>query len=173
MKIAENSVVSIDYTLKNDAGSVLDTSEGRAPLDYLHGHKNIIPGLESALTGHSVDDTLQVTIAPEDAYGTHDESLILEVSKQQFNSPEPLQVGMQFQANTPTGPRIMTIKKIEGDTVTVDGNHPLADTTLHFDVTVKSVREATQEEIDHGHIHSHDHDHGDGCGSDNCGCSGH
>lgn len=159
MKIAKNTVVTFDYTLTNDAGEVLDTSEGNAPLDYLHGADNIVPGLEKELEGKGVGDQLQVSVSPEEGYGARDEELIQAVPREMFQGVDELEVGMQFQAESSHGVHVVRIASIEGDEITVDANHPLAGETLHFDVTVRGVREATDEEIEHGHVHAEGHCH--------------
>jgi len=153
MHIAKHKVVSIDYTLTNDAGDVVDSSAGGDPLVYLHGMRNIIPGLENALEGKSAGDTLQVTIAPEDGYGERVDAMVQTVPRELFQGVDQLEVGMQFQANTDSGVQVVTITAVDGDEVTVDGNHPLAGENLNFDVTVVDVRDASDEEIEHGHVH--------------------
>ncbi len=153
MQVSENKVVSIHYVLKNDAGEVIDTSLGRAPLSYLHGIGSIIPGLEKALEGKSSGDRVEVTIAPEEAYGARDEALIQALPKSAFDSFEEIEPGMQFQAQTPAGRQILTVLEVYEDQVVVDGNHPLAGETLHFSVEITDVREATEEELAHGHVH--------------------
>ncbi len=153
MQIAQDSVALIDYTLTNDAGEVIDSSNGGEPLAYLHGHQNIIPGLEKALLGKTVGDSLKVSIAPAEGYGEVNPSLVENVPSNLFQGVEQIEVGMQFHAQTGGGMQVITVTAVEGDTVTVDGNHPLAGQTLHFDVTVKEVRAASQEELDHGHVH--------------------
>lgn len=153
MKIGKDKVVSIEYTLKNADGTVIDTSDGREPLDYIHGAGNIVPGLEDALAGRSVGDELTVTIPPEEAYGPRDDSLTQTVDRKIFETEEGLEVGMQFQAPTEQGVMIVTVTGIDGDSVTVDSNHPLAGETLTFDVAVVHVRDATEEELTHGHAH--------------------
>lgn len=153
MQIAQDSVALIDYTLTNDAGEVIDSSNGGEPLAYLHGHQNIIPGLEKALLGKTVGDSLKVSIAPAEGYGEVNPSLVENVPSNLFQGVEQIEVGMQFHAQTGGGMQVITVTAVEGDTVTVDGNHPLAGQTLHFDVTVKEVRVASQEELDHGHVH--------------------
>lgn len=153
MKISKNQVVSIDYTLKDDKGNVIDSSEGHAPLLYIQGIGNIIPGLEKALEGKVVGDKLQVRIAPEEAYGNRDLGLIQQVPLEHFESPETLQLGMQFEVETQEGHLVVTVVKIEKDVITVDGNHPLAGVPLNFDVHVKEIRQATDEELQHGHAH--------------------
>ncbi len=154
MKIENDKVVSIDYTLKDDSGEVLDTSQDREPLAFIYGSGNIIPGLENALEGKEKGEELSVTVEPKDGYGEYDESLMFEVGKEQFQDPSQIQEGMQVQAQNSNGQvQIFTIKSIGDEKVQLDANHPLAGQTLHFDVAVSDVREATKEEIDHGHVH--------------------
>lgn len=154
MHIAEQSVVSIQYTLTNDAGETLDTSDGREPLVYLHGAQNIIPGLESELTGKSVGDSFDVTIQPEEAYGTVNPELVQTVPHSAFEGVEKVEPGMQFQARGDDGEtQVITVTEVADSGVTVDGNHPLAGQVLNFSVRVEEIREATEEEIEHGHVH--------------------
>lgn len=153
MKIEKNKVVSIEYTLRDDSGAVLDSSEGNDPLAYLHGNGNLIPGLESQLDGKSENESLKVSVAPADGYGEFDDAQIVNVPKSQFTGVDDLAVGMQFTASGPEGQKIVTVKSIENDTVTVDGNHALAGKTLNFDVKIVGVRDATPEELSHGHVH--------------------
>ncbi|MDR5859334.1 peptidylprolyl isomerase [Halomonas eurihalina] len=153
MQIAQNSVVAFHYTLTNDAGEVLDSSEGREPLTYLHGAGNIIPGLEKEMEGRAAGDKLQAQVTPEEGYGEVQPQLVQEVPRDAFQGVENVEPGMQFQAQTQGGPLMVTVTKVEGDTVTVDGNHPLAGQQLNFDVEIAEVREASQEEIEHGHVH--------------------
>ena len=151
--ISKDKVASITYTLTNTDGNVLDQSEDGKPLTYLHGHKNIISGLESALEGKAKGDQLKVTIPPEDAYGDRNEELIHKVARTLFDASIELKLGMQFEAKAEQGTQIIKVISLEADEVTVDANHPLAGETLCFDVTVADVRDAIQEEIDHGHVH--------------------
>ena len=153
MKIGEDKVVSIHYTLTDSGGSVLDSSSGNEPLLYLHGAGNIIPGLESALEGKVSGDKLSVTVDPEQGYGTRDERLVQAVPRSAFKGMEQLAPGMQFQAQGPQGTRLVVITQVTADIVTVDANHPLAGQTLHFEVEVTEVREATSEELEHRHVH--------------------
>lgn len=153
MKIGLNSVVSLDYTLKNSAGTVLDSSQGREPLVYLHGVGALIPGLEKVLEGMSKSDKTVAIVQPEDGYGKRNEELVYKVPKSGFQGDEEMQVGMQVQLETENGPMIASISNIEGEDVTLDMNHPLADMELHFDVTIVDIREATADEISHGHVH--------------------
>ena len=145
MQIAEGFVVSMDYALKDDEGTLLDQSQPGAPLQYLHGYKNIIPGLESQLEGKTSGDQVEVRVAPVDGYGEVNPALEQVVPRDRFQGVEGLEVGMQFQANTEQGPISVRITKVEGDDVTVDGNHPLAGKHLNFSVTIQDVREATGE----------------------------
>lgn len=153
MQIAQDKVASIEYTLTDNQGQVLDSSVGGEPLAYLHGAGNIIPGLEKALEGKVAGDTFTVTIAPAEAYGEKDESLIQVVPRNMFSGVEDIEVGMQFHAQTDYGMQVITVAKVEGDDISVDANHPLAGQTLNFDVKVMEVREASAEELDHGHVH--------------------
>jgi len=153
MQIADNLAVSIHYTLTNDEGEVIDSSIGDEALAYLHGNGNIISGLESALHGKSVGDKFKVRIDAEDAYGEIEDDRIQVISREMFEGVDDLEVGMQFQADVSSGPGVITIISIDGDDITIDGNHPLAGVPLTFEVEVIDVRPATAEEIDHGHIH--------------------
>lgn len=154
MLITNQHVVAIDYTLSNDAGEVIDSSAGAEPLVYLHGASNIIAGLENALAGKAVGDELEVSIEPEDAYGEYSAELITNLGREMFEGVEELEVGMQFHASAPDGGmQIVTIRDVDGDQVTIDGNHPLAGQQLNFKVKVVSIRAASEEEIAHGHVH--------------------
>jgi FKBP-type peptidyl-prolyl cis-trans isomerase SlyD len=154
MKIGENSVVSIDYTLKGDDGTIIDTSEGREPLSFVFGIGTIIPGLEKELDGKTAGETFAVTIAPEDGYGEYDDSRMVEVPKEHIEGADGMSEGVQVQAQREDGGiEILTVASIGEKTVILDGNHPLAGKNLHFNVDVKKVREATKEEIEHGHVH--------------------
>jgi FKBP-type peptidyl-prolyl cis-trans isomerase SlyD len=153
MQIAQDKVVLIHYTLKNDAGETLDSSSGGEPLAYIHGQGNLVAGLEKALEGKQSGDKLSVKVEPTEGYGVRDDALIQQVPKRQFGGAN-VQPGMQFHAQTSQGhARVVTVVRIQGDMVTVDGNHPLAGENLNFDVEVTEVREATQEELEHGHVH--------------------
>lgn len=152
MTIKTNSVVAFHYTVRDEDGVKLDSSEGSAPLTYLHGASNIIPGLEQALAGKSKGDSLEVTIPPEEAYGVYHDGLVEAVPKDAFEGAD-IEVGMRFEAQTSDGPISVVITGIEGDHVTVDGNHPLAGKSLSFSVTIEDIRDATAEEISHGHVH--------------------
>ncbi len=150
MQISENSVVAIEYTLKGDDGQVIDTSEGREPLVYLHGHSNIIPGLEKAIEGKAPGDELEVTVPPEDGYGQYRKELVQDVPKDAFAGMEKVEPGMSFRAESNAGPMTVIVREIKDDAITIDGNHMLAGQVLNFKVEVKSVREATADEISEG-----------------------
>jgi FKBP-type peptidyl-prolyl cis-trans isomerase SlyD len=160
MQVAKEKVVRIHYTLTDEQGDLLDSSEGHEPLTYLHGAGTIVPGLESALEGKAAGDKLTVTVPPEEGYGSRDDELIQAVPRDRFPA-EDLEVGMRFHARGEDDSRIVTITAIDDQNVTVDANHPLAGVTLAFDVTVVEVRDATAEELHHGHVHgeggAHDH----------------
>ncbi len=181
MKVALDKVVSIEYTLTNVEGTLIDSSEGQGPLSYLHGHGNIIPGLERELEGKSVGDQLKVTIEPQDGYGEKSDELVFAIPRENFDVEDSgIEIGMQFHAQTHQGVQVLTVVRVEGDDVVVDANHPLAGITLVFDVKVSELRDATEEELAHGHVHGEEyedddeHEHGCGCGcdcdDDDCGC---
>jgi len=152
--IAENTVVSVHYKLTDDEGTVLDSSEGSEPLTYLHGAGNIISGLETALAGKSEGDSLQTRVEPNEAYGEVVPELIQTVDKSIFQGVESIEPGMAFRAQTSGGnEQRIVVKKVDGEEVTIDANHPLAGVPLNFDVEVVEVREATDEEVEHGHAH--------------------
>lgn len=153
MQITAKKVVTIDYTLTDEQGQVIDSSQGSDPLVYLHGFSNIIPGLESALEGRKSGDALNVKVSPGEAYGERDDAMIQSVPRDLFEDAGELEVGMRFQSVSEEGVRLVTVVDVTDDTVTVDANHPLAGVTLTFDVTVVGVRDASAEELEHGHVH--------------------
>ncbi len=160
MQIADHAVVSFHYTLTDDHGQVIDSSEGREPLTYLQGSGQIVPGLESAMAGHQAGDKFNVDVKPEEGYGVHHPELVQQVPRAAFQGVADIQPGMQFQGNGPQGVINVTVTKLEGDQVHIDGNHPLAGQTLHFAIEITEVREASAEELAHGHVHGpggHDH----------------
>ena len=169
MKIEKNVVASLAYKVMLEDGVVVDQSTSEAPLDYLHGHNNLITGLEKELEGKVAGDKFSVTVAPEDAYGDHNDALVQRVPADVFQGVDQIEVGMRFLADTDQGPIPVEVTEVDGDEVVVDGNHMLAGQTLTFDVEVVAVREATEEEVQHGHIHQAGHDHEGGC----CGGEGH
>lgn len=171
MKVTHLSVVTLDYTVLDPSGDVLDTTEGREPLVYLHGSGFLVPGLENALYEREEGDSFEVTVPAVDAYGEYEESLVQEVPGELFDGMEVAE-GDTFVADTDDGHRPVTIVEVSEDTVKVDANHPLAGMDLHFKVAIRGVRAATAEEIAHGHVHGaggHHHDHEGGC----CGGHGH
>lgn len=155
MTVTKNKVVLIHYTLKDDTGEVLDSSEGREPLAFIQGIGNIIPGLEEKLEGKATGDKLETVIGPEKAYGIRSEDNVHIVPLQSFEADgdEKLEVGMQVRVETNQGISLADVAKIDGEEVTLDLNHPLAGETLHFNVEVVDIRDATKEELDHGHAH--------------------
>jgi FKBP-type peptidyl-prolyl cis-trans isomerase SlyD len=164
MQIAEQTVVKIHYTLTDTKGEVLDTSEGPGggePLEYLHGAGQIVPGLEDALAGKSAGDHVKVTVGPEAGYGARSEELVQKVSRDEFPDGD-IEVGMRFRSHGPSGARILTVVATDDDSVTLDGNHPLAGATLNFDVQVVEVRQATEKDL-RGHG-GHDCTGCHGCG---------
>ncbi|NDJ56079.1 peptidylprolyl isomerase [Enterobacteriaceae bacterium 4M9] len=196
MKVAKDLVVSLAYQVRTEDGVLVDESPVSAPLDYLHGHGSLISGLEKALEGHDVGDKFDVNVGANDAYGQFDDNLVQRVPKDVFMGVDELQVGMRFLAETDQGPVPVEITEVGDDYVVVDGNHMLAGQNLNFSVEVVAIREATAEELAHGHVHGehdhhehggdgccgghghdhdhdHDHDHGGkkgGCGGGGCGC---
>jgi FKBP-type peptidyl-prolyl cis-trans isomerase SlyD len=174
MIISKNLVVSFDYTLTDENKQVLDSSSGSGPLSYLHGYENIIPGLEKALEGKTEGDAFTVTVPAAEAYGERDEHFVANIPLDQFEDIDVVEAGMQFQAETPDGEQqIVTVTKVANGMATIDANHPLAGMDLTFEVKVVSIKEATAEEIEHGHPH---HAGGCGgcdgsCGEDGCDCS--
>lgn len=160
MKAAHGMVVTMHYTLTNDKGDVLDSSRGSDPLDYLHGHGNIIPGLEKALEGASAGHKSKVTVAPAEGYGEKNDELVFEAARDQFPPDMTLALGERVYAEGPQGPISFTIVELTEKGAKLDGNHPLAGQTLHFEVEIVSVREASAEETEHGHVHGeHGHHH--------------
>jgi FKBP-type peptidyl-prolyl cis-trans isomerase SlyD len=179
MIVSKNMVVTIDYTVTDTEGEELDTSKGSGPFSYIQGTGSVVPGLEAALEGRSPEERVKVTVSPKDGYGERDEALIFSVPKERLGEIEDLEIGSHFHVRKDSGEVIMlTVTGIKGDTVTVDGNHPLAGSTLNFDVTVKDVRAATEEELAHGHSHCGEEcggecghgECGDGECGDDCGC---
>jgi FKBP-type peptidyl-prolyl cis-trans isomerase SlyD len=153
MNISEQCIASFHYTLTDGSGKVLDTSEGQEPLAYLHGSGNIIPGLEKALFGKTVGDKLNVSIPAAEAYGLRDDTMVQELPSNMFEGIDKIDVGMEFHAETEHGLQVVTVTKVDGDMVYIDGNHPLAGVDLTFDVEITEVRIASEEEMEHGHAH--------------------
>ncbi|PWU00182.1 MAG: peptidylprolyl isomerase [Bacteroidetes bacterium] len=157
MKVSNDKVVSIQYLATDESGNIVDSNEGQEPLEYLHGYNNILAGLEEALSGLAEKEEAKVVLKPENAYGEYDSKLVFEVEKSQFSEDAAaLDIGTMVQSSD--GMELI-VTKMEGSKVTLDANHPLAGKTLHFNVKIQKIREATPEEIDHGHVHSHNHPH--------------
>jgi FKBP-type peptidyl-prolyl cis-trans isomerase SlyD len=154
MVVANDTVVTIAYTLKDADGSIIDASGDGDALSYLHGHQNIVPGLESALSGKAVGDEVNAEVAPEEGYGERREDLVFSVPRDRMPADTELEPGMQFRAQGEEGQEmVVTLVEVGENEVQMDGNHPLAGQTLFFDVAVQDIREATAEEISHGHVH--------------------
>lgn len=153
MTISNQRVVSFHFTLKDPSGKILETSNGSEPLVYMHGSGGIVPGLEEALEGRHVGDKFDVVLPPEKAYGPRDERLLQTVPKTQFPNPEKLSVGMQFQVKSQGGPMILTVREVKDSEVIIDGNPELAGMTLKFSIEILEVRDASAEELAHGHAH--------------------
>ncbi len=159
MQIEDKKIVVINYTLSSDEGEMLDQSDDGS-FAYLHGADNIVAGLESALTGKTVGDSLNIKVLPADGYGERNDEMVQVVGKEMFETDAELEVGTQFHAEGPEGDQIMiTVAEIDGDDITIDGNHPLAGVNLNFDVSIIEVRDASEEEISHGHVHGPDGHH--------------
>ena len=153
MAISENSVVTFNYKLKDEEGNLLDSSDKHGALTYLHGQQNIISGLENAMEGHDEGDDFEITLEPESAYGKRNEDLVFNVSRERMPQDVELKAGMQFEAKTANDQsQLVTLTQINDDEVTLDANHPLAGETLHFNVSIEDVREATDEEKQQGNI---------------------
>jgi FKBP-type peptidyl-prolyl cis-trans isomerase SlyD len=151
MQATRGAVVSFNYKLTDDDGNTIDSSEGCAPLSYLHGYENIIPGLENALEGVDVGYSANVVVEPTEAYGEIDEEAIFEVDRDKFPPEMELAPGMQFAGETPSGDVPLTVMQVNDDSVIVNANHPLAGERLHFELEVVDIREATDEELQQGH----------------------
>jgi FKBP-type peptidyl-prolyl cis-trans isomerase SlyD len=160
MQIANDSAVLIHYKVSNSDGEVVDSSQGEEALAYIHGQGDIVPGLEQALLGKSAGDRVQVTVSAAEGYGEWEEDKVQTVPRAAFEEEGEIQAGMRFQAQAEDGDDIIvTVTRVTSEEVTVDANHPLAGQTLSFDVEVVSVRDATEEELAHGHIHGPDGHH--------------
>lgn len=161
MKISDQKIVVIDYILTDENGDILDKSDDGS-FAYLHGAGNIVIGLENALVGKSINDGFSVSVPPAEAYGERNPGMQQTVSIEMFDDTKELEVGRQFHAQSPDGEAVtVTIAAIEDDSVTIDGNHPLAGKTLNFNVKVIDIRDASEEEISHGHVHGSDGHHHD------------
>ena len=172
MTIGKNTTVTIDYTLKDDQGNLLEDTKESGAVAYLHGAGFMIPTLEEALDGKEEGAELSVALSAEDAYGPRDEKLVLQVPRADFENPETVAIGEQVQIHDGEEGGIMRVADLDDDMVTLDGNHPFAGKGIVFAISVRGVRETSQEDID-AVTHHHDHDHDCGCGShDEGGCCG-
>lgn len=175
MKIADKTVVQMHYTLTSDEGQVIDSSEGREPLQYIQGAHMIVVGLEKAMVGHEVGDKFDVKVIPSEGYGEYDERMTQEVPVSVFQGVDKVEAGMQFYANTPAGPMPIRVKSVNGDKAVIDANHELAGKNLNFAIEVVSVREANEDELKPFEAHHCCCGKGDDCchGEDpNCECHG-
>ncbi|MCQ2592744.1 MAG: peptidylprolyl isomerase [Treponema sp.] len=145
--ISKDKFVAIHYTLKDKDGNVLDSSVGTEPLAFFHGNGYLIAGLEKELEGKAAGDKFSATIEPKDAYGEYDSRLVLKAPRNQFETDMPIEVGMQFQVQTPGGITIVRVIEVADDVITIDGNHELAGKQLNFDIEVVEVRDPTEEEL--------------------------
>jgi FKBP-type peptidyl-prolyl cis-trans isomerase SlyD len=147
MTVEKDKVVAIEYCVKDSGGGVLDSSEGMNPLEYIHGHNMMIPGLEKELEGRQEADSFDVVVEPADGYGEYNENLVIEVERNNFPDEAQIKTGARFEAESPSGPVAVTVTHVADDMITVDANHPLAGKRLFFSVKIVSVRDATREEI--------------------------
>jgi FKBP-type peptidyl-prolyl cis-trans isomerase SlyD len=152
--IKKNSVVSIQYSLKDDNASLLDSNSKADPLSYIQGAGDLLPAVEAALEGKSPGDSVQLDLSPEDGYGVRDDSLVFVVSREKLDGMEDTSIGTRYRVNTRDGEKILTLTEMDDKRVTLDGNHPLAGKRLHFDISVVGVRECTPDELSHGHVHA-------------------
>ena len=151
--VTANKAVEIHYTLTNDKGETVDSSQGEAPLPYIQGMENLVPGLEKELEGKKVGDKIKVSVAPAEGYGERNPELTQAVPRDVFQFDGDIEVGMRFEAEAEHGIELVTVVAVDDEVVTIDANHPLAGETLNFDVEIVSIREATSEELEHGHVH--------------------
>jgi len=183
MQIGKNTTVTIDYTLRDSRGHLLEDTGDSGPVSYLHGRGLMIPKLEETLEGRKAGEDLKVTLTPEDAYGERDERLVLKIARTEFDDPDTIELGEDIQIHDGSSGGIMTVVDMDDELITLDGNHPFAGRTVVFEVSIREVRETTEEDLDALEHHHHDcdcgHDHGSGCCGghgddhdcgDDCGC---
>lgn len=152
--VGTNKVIGLIYTLKDTDGELIEERASDDPLMFIQGADQLLPGVEKAIAGQKVGYKTEVRLTAAEAYGDYDDSLVAEVDRGDFPKEMEIQVGMKFETEGPDGEMLLVeVVEIEGETIVVDGNHPLAGVDLHFILEVKSVREATEEEIEHGHVH--------------------
>jgi FKBP-type peptidyl-prolyl cis-trans isomerase SlyD len=157
--VENGKVVAFSYTLKDSEGNILEQTQAGDKIEYLHGNQNIIPGLENAMTGMKTGEMKNVKVNAEEAYGLYDDDLLFKVPLSNFPPGKIVEPGMEFQTNTDDGVMVITVKEVDGENAIVDGNHPMAGMDLEFDVMIQNIREATPQEVQHGHVHQHGHDH--------------
>ncbi|MFQ5674104.1 MAG: peptidylprolyl isomerase [Nitrospinales bacterium] len=157
--ITKNKVVTLSYSLKTSDGEEMGQADSQEPFSYLHGSGQIVPGLEKEIAGMKIGDKKEVTVSPEEGYGEEIADLRVSVQRSQFPEEMKLVPGQQFSADVAGTQRVFTIMEVQAEQVLVDGNHPLAGKTLHFSVEILGVRDATQEEMEHGHSHDSNHSH--------------
>jgi len=153
MKIEDDKVVAIHYTLKDNSGNTLDSSKGKEPLYYLHGYGQLVPGLEDELEGKALNENFSVRVLAEDGYGKYNDELVYNLDRSKFPDPSNVDVGMTFVSKTKEGNFNLNVVEVDGDKITLDANHPLAGKELNFDVEVVEIRNATKQEIEHEHVH--------------------
>lgn len=171
MTCEKDKVVSINYTLKDDDGNVVDTCVGGAPLEYVHGRNFLLTKLEELITGKNPGDKFSCVLPPEDGYGEYKPELVVEVPRSEFDTSVSIEPGMAFQAMTEAGPAIVLVKEVKDDVIVIDGNNDMAGKTLHFDIEILDVREATEDELASGMVGGGCGGCGGGCGGD-CNCDG-
>ena len=159
MTVCKEKVITIDYELKSADGEILDSSDENGALSYIHGIGFLVPGIERALDGKKIGDAIQTVVSPEDGYGEYDEDLVFEVTKDDFEKDVEIFEGLEFQAEIGDEVRLCTVVAIENDTITVDANHPLSGEELHVRAKVLEIRDATPEELEHGHVHDGHEEH--------------
>ncbi len=160
MTVAKDKVVSVIYTLTDDQGTLLDTNKGQEALDFIQGHGMMIPGFEKALEGAAEGQTLSFTVSPAEGYGESNDDFIIEVPRTAFPEDEEVQVGWQVTGTTPDGQmQAFRVLAVSDETIKLDANHPLAGKNLNFEVEIVGLRDATEQELAHGHVHADGHDH--------------
>ncbi len=160
MAIEQNKVVTMNFTLKDDEGNVLDSTEKGGPFSYISGTNMVLPKLEEALSGMLIGSKKNLKLEAKDGYGNYNDDAIQVVGKENFPEDIVLEVGMEYMANSPDGVKMpFTISNVDGEEITIDFNHPLAGKNLNFDIELLNVRDATAEELSHGHVHGADGHH--------------
>jgi FKBP-type peptidyl-prolyl cis-trans isomerase SlyD len=153
MKVEDKKVVGIEYTLKNSGGETLDSNVGADLLHFIQGEGNIVPGLEKAMAGKAAGDNFEVTVKAAEGYGEYDDELIRRIPRKQVKHLGNIKEGASLQMRGPEGVEILTVTQVSDEEIVADGNHPLAGQDLHFAIRVAEIRNATEEELEHGHAH--------------------